>query len=269
MCCRRLIGQSILVAVLLCTVGTLARCEEILVSAATSLTEAFQEIGVAFQKSHPGKIVRFNFGASGALLQQIRQGAPADVFASASPKEMDTLAKESRLENNTRKEFASNRLVLIVPSKQGAVPIRQWEDLKGGGVTRIALSNPDSVPSGRYAREVLIKHGLWEALQPKAIFGENVRQTLTYVAGGNVDAGIVFATDAKIEGKRVKVVQQAIPTKDHAPILYPIAVLKSAPNGGTARQFVTFVMSQQGQAVLQRHGFVCIKPTPPPKSKPK
>lgn len=256
------------IVLLLCAPSAFA--DEILVSAASSLTDAFQEIGTAFQKTNPGKAVRFNFGASGAVLQQIRQGAPVDIFASASPKEMDLLAKEGRLLVPTRHNFTGNRLVLIVPAKQVMPNIRQWEDLKWSGVNRIALSNPASVPSGHYAREVLIKRGVWDSIQQKAILGENVRQALTYVAGGNVDAGIVFATDAKSEAKRVRVIQQATPDKDHAHILYPVAVLKAAPNPGLSRLFIVFLMGPKAQAILQRYGFASPNQTPPStKQRPK
>src|SRR5262249_46356174 len=159
----------------------------------------FTEIGKAFTKSHPGTTVCFNFGASGALQQQIAQGAPVDVFASAASKEMDALQKDGHIEPATRIDFVGNRLVLI--ARNGRL-VKKWEDVTLPFVKRIAISNPDSVPSGRYAKETLTKRGLWNAIQPKLVLGENVRQTLTYVATGDADAGMVFSTDAAIEKKR-------------------------------------------------------------------
>lgn len=229
-----------------------ARADEILVSAAASLTDAFTEIGAAFSKATPHTTVRFNFAASGALKQQIEQGAPVDVFASASPKEIDELQAKGRIETATRTDFAGNRLSLIAPLRS---KIRQWNDLRLPAVRRVALSNPASVPSGRYAQETLTKRGLWRAVQPKAVFGENVRQTLTYVASGDVDAGIVFATDARVEAKRVRVVQEAISGKDHTPIVYPAAVVADAPNAPKARLFVAFLKSRTALSILKRFGF--------------
>src|SRR5579871_157943 len=133
------------------------RADTILVSAAASLTNALQDIGKAFTAADPKTTVRFNFGSSGQLQQQIEQGAPVDVFASASPKEMDALQKSGHLETATRIDFAGNRLVLIVPPQSA---VKRWEDLKSASVRHIALSNPASVPSGRYARQTLTKRGL-------------------------------------------------------------------------------------------------------------
>ncbi|MBV9868587.1 MAG: molybdate ABC transporter substrate-binding protein [Abitibacteriaceae bacterium] len=229
-----------------------ARADELLVSAASSLTDAFNEIGSAFTKAHPQTTVRFNFAASGPLQQQIEQGAPVDVFASASAKEMDALQKANRLEPKTRLNFVGNRLVLIAP--RGS-KLKGWNDLKAATVRRIAISNPDSVPSGRYAKETLTRHGLWPLVQPKTVFGENVRQTLAYVANGDVDAGLVFATDARIASQKVRVVQTAVPGKDHQPILYPAAVIAGAPHAVAARQFMAFLQGSTAQHILLRYGF--------------
>jgi molybdate transport system substrate-binding protein len=241
-------------AILVCAAGLVseARADEILVSAAASLTDALNEVGKAYSMANPGTIVRFNFGASGALQQQIAQGAPVDVFASASPREMDALQKMNRIEPDTRADFAGNRLVLIAPMGSA---LKHWDDLRAPTVRRVAISNPESVPSGRYARETLTKRGLWDTVQPKAIFGETVRQTLTYVSGGNVDAGIVFATDAQTERQRVRVVEQAVAGRDHSPILYPAAVLTMAPNALGARKFTAFLLSTSAQSILARYGF--------------
>ncbi len=236
-----------------------SRADEILVSAAASLTDALTEVGKAFTQTDPGTTVRFNFASSGALQQQIEQGAPVDVFASASPKEMDALQSEKRIEPATRVDFAGNRLVLIAP--RGSA-IKHWTDLNAPFVRRVAISNPDSVPSGRYARETLTRRGLWNAVQPKAVFGENVRQTLTYVSGGDAEAGIVFATDARIEARRVRVVEEAAPGRDHAPIVYPAAVVAVAPNAPAARRFVAFLRGPVAQGILARYGFAPAHPRP-------
>ncbi|MBC8103032.1 MAG: molybdate ABC transporter substrate-binding protein [Cytophagales bacterium] len=232
-----------------------AASTELLVSAAASLTDAFEQIGAAFARKEKGGVtVRFNFAASGALKQQILAGAPVAVFASAAPREMDELERAKRIEAATRRDFARNRLVLIVPAGSRA-GVRDWKDLTGAGIRRIAVASPDGVPAGRYARETLLKRGLWAALQPKLVFGENVRQTLTYVAGGDADAGIVFATDARSEARRVRIAAVAIPGRDHSPIVYPAAVIAGAPNPEAARRFVRFLLSREAQGIFKRWGF--------------
>jgi molybdate transport system substrate-binding protein len=228
---------------------------ELLVSAAASLTDAFGQIGAAFHQAEKGAtVVRFNFAASGVLKQQILAGAPVDVFASASLKEMDELQKAKRIDTTSRLNFTGNRLVLIVPTAS-RLSLKDWKDLTRPDVRRIAFANPEAVPAGRYGRETLLKRQLWAALQPKMVFGENVRQTLTYVAGGNVDAGVVFATDARSENRRVRVVATATPGKDHAPIVYPAAVVRNAPHAEAAHRFVRFLKSRESQTILQRYGF--------------
>lgn len=231
---------------------------EVLVSAAASLTEAMKEIGTAYTRANSGVTVRFNFGASGALQQQIELGAPVDVFVSASPKEMDTLQGRNLLAPGTRADIAGNRLVLIVPasSKLGG-----WDDLRTRRVRHVAVSDPGSVPSGRYAQETLTKRGLWDIVKPKAVFGENVRQTLSYVATGDAEAGIVFTTDALIEPGRVRVIARTEPGKDHQPIVYPAAALRDAPNAAGAARFVAFLRSPQARAILRKHGFETIGKT--------
>lgn len=214
------------------------------VSAAASIADAVGDAAKGFAGP-----VQVNRGASGALLQQILNGAPVDVFVPASPDEMDALEKAKRLAPKTRVAIASNRLVLIVPAGSRR---RGWDDLATVG--RIALSQPSAAPSGRYARETLIRRKLWTALEGKAVYGNNVRQTLAYVAGGDVDAGFVFATDARGES-RVRVIAEATPGKDHPRIVYPAAALADAPTGEIARRFVAYLISRPAQATLARHGF--------------
>lgn len=226
--------------------------EGILVSAAASLTDAFNEIGKSFARTKGDRPVRFNFGASGALVRQIMAGAPADVFASAAVKEMDDLEKAGRIDVKTRVDFVSNQVVLIVPKSSR---LTGWNDLSGNTVRRIAIGNPDSVPAGRYAKETLTKRGLWASLQGRLVNAENVRQALAYVASGDAEAGVVFATDAQIEAKRIRVIATAVPGKDHTPIRYPVAVLKDTRHPDLARHFVTYLRSPEAQAILKKYGF--------------
>jgi molybdate transport system substrate-binding protein len=228
---------------------------DLLVSAAASLTDVFEMISRAFERSEQKRVtVRCNFAASGVLKQQILAGAPVDVFAAAAPKEMDELQAAKRIVRTTRINFTRNRLVLIVPVTS-RLAVRGWESLARPEVGRIALANPESVPAGRYGRETLMKRRLWDLLQPKLVFGENVRQTLTYVVGGDVDAGIVFSTDARSEAKCVRVAAMAIPGKDHAPIVYPAAVIAGSPQPDTARRFIRFLKGDESQTLLRRFGF--------------
>lgn len=235
---------------ILCACVPRVRADEVLVSAAASLTDAFKEIGKAYTTFHPKDRVRFNFGASGALLRQIEQGAPVDVFASASPKEMDALQRHGGLRPGTRLDFAGNQLVLIVrPGSR----VNKWDDLRQEEVRRVAISDPASVPSGRYAQETLTRRGLWKDVRPKAVLGENVRQTLVYVATGDADAGIVFVTDARIE-RRVRVVRTA-DDRDHSPIVYPAAATSRAPHPEAAERFVQFLHGPTAQRILASYGF--------------
>ena len=226
--------------------------DELLVSAASSLTDAFQTIGKRFARERGGVRVRFNFGASGALARQILAGAPADVFAAASPKEMDDLEKAGRIEAKTRKVFVTNSLALIAPPGS---PLKDWEGLAADAIKRVALSNPDSVPSGRFAKELLTKRKLWDAVQKKAVFGENVRQTLTYVQNGDADAGIVFITDALAAKNRVRLVKRAQAGVDHTPAVYPAAVVTGSSNAEAARRFVEFLLYHEPQVILYKYGF--------------
>ncbi len=224
----------------------------ITVSAAISLTNAFREIGRAYE-ARSGRKVFFNFGASGDLAGQIEGGAPADVFAPASEKYMDDLDKKGLLLRGTRSDFAANSIVLIVPAGSGAVP-PSFEGLAAEGIREIAMGNPGSVPAGRYAEEVLLYYKLLPSIKSKLVYGENVRQVLDYVARGEVDAGIVYATDAAIRAREVRIAASA-PEKSHKPVVYPLALVKGTKNEAAARAFVSFVLSPEGQRILEKYGF--------------
>jgi molybdate transport system substrate-binding protein len=231
---------------------TLAAAADLTVSAAASLTNAFNEIGKAYEQAQPGTRVLFNYGSSGALLQQIARGAPVDVFATADLETMDRAQKQSLIANDTRSDFVSNKLVLVVPS-DSKLQLSTLADLARPEIQRIGVCPPESVPVGRYAREALELAGYqWDALQAKYIFGQNVRQVLDYVARGEVDAGFVYVTDAALMRDRVKV---ALEPEVKKPILYPIAVVKGGGNEKAARSFLKFVQSEAGQKILAKYGF--------------
>lgn len=244
------LARALLVAA--CTLGAAhARAADLVVSAASSLTQAFRALAPAFEAAHPGTRLLFNFAASDTLVAQLARGAPVDVLATADQASMDRAAQQQLLAAGSRRDFAGNALVLVVPA-EAALPITGLRDLLRQDVRRITLGHPASVPAGRYAREALEAAGLWPAIEPKAVFAQNVRQGLDYVARGEVDAGFVYATDAAAQKGKVRSVA-SLPTV--TPIRYPIAVIAGGPNPQGAARFVAWVASPAGQAVLALHGF--------------
>ena len=231
--------------------STAAAAADLTVSAAASLTNAFRELGTAFEAQNPGIKVQLNFAASGALLQQIVKGAPVDVLASADQETMDEAQKQGLVDPATRNDFVRNALVVIAPV-DGRLSASGLADLRAERFAKIAIGQPASVPVGRYTKAVLEQAGLWAAVEPKMIGAQSVRQALDYVARGEVDAGFVYATDAAIMADKVRVLFAA-PTP--TPILYPIAVLRGAGDATTAKKFVQFVASPAARAVLARYGF--------------
>ncbi len=226
--------------------------ETVIVSAAASLTNAFQEIGKRFTVLHPNVFIRFNFGSSGALQHQIEQGAPVDVFASAGNKEMNILANENLIQKNTRTIFVTNSLVLVC--RKGS-RLKSWDDLAKPFVKHVAISDPQSVPSGRYAEETLKHKKIWNIVIKKAVLGEDVRQTLSYVVQGDAQAGIVFRTDAEYAAKSINIIATAHSGVDHSPIVYPIALVSSTHHPLFAKEFLEFVLGNTGRAILTRFGF--------------
>ena len=226
--------------------------DEITVSAAISLKDAVAEISHLYSSEHPGADVHFNLGGSGTLQRQIEQGAPVDIFISASPKEMDSLQSQGLLLPDTRKNLARNSVVLIVPA--GSTSIRGFQDLTKAAVKTVAVGEPQTVPAGKYAQEVLTHFGIYDQLKPKLVLAKDVRQVLTYVETGNADAGIVYATDAKIS-KKVTVVATA-PEDSHSPVVYPAAVIKNSKNAAAAKAFLDFLASEKARTVFQKYGFI-------------
>jgi molybdate transport system substrate-binding protein len=224
---------------------------DLVVSAAASLTNAFKTLAQQYEKGHPETKVVLNFGASDVLMQQIVRGAPADVFASADQDAMNKAEAEKVIQPASRKDFAANQVVLIVPtdSKLGIGALR---DLTRADVKRVAYGNPSSVPVGRYTKGALEAENLWEAVSAKGVPAQNVRQSLDYVARGEVDAGFVFATDAAIMPDKVKV---AVRVPNRTPVTYPIAITTQTKQPTQAASFVQYVLSPDGQAVLAKYGF--------------
>jgi len=250
--CSWLLGLLVVVAWL--TGASAAEKRELLVSAAISLKEPLQEIGARFEHDHSDVKVAFNLGASGVLQQQIEQGAPVDVFVSAASKQMDELESKGLILSATRHTLAVNVVVLAAPATSPS-HLLTFKDLTKPEVKLIAIGNPRTVPAGQYAQAILTSLGLWDTLQPKLLLAANVRQTLTYVARGEVDAGLVYATDAQSAGRAVRVVAVA-PEGSAPPIRYSIAAVKASQQPTLAGAFVNVALGEVGQQILKAHGFL-------------
>ena len=244
-------AMAALAAMVLSATATMALAADLTVSAAASLTNAFKDIAQSYEAQNPGTKVLLNFAASGALLQQMAKGAPVDVFASADQETMDRAEKEGLVKASDRKDFVRNTLVLIVPTDAKIMPANMGE-LTQAGITRVAIANPASVPVGRYSQTALEAANLWTALQAKAINTQNVRQSLDYVARGEVDAGFVYATDAAIMKDKVKV---AFEVPLQTTILYPIAKTVASTKAAEATSFINYLATPAAQAILGKYGF--------------
>ena len=240
-----------LAALLLLVASGSAGAADLVVSAAASLTDAFQAVGKAYEAKHPETRVVLNLAASDVLLRQIASGAPADVFASADQTAMDKAAAAKAIDPATRQDFARNGLVLIVPRGNPA-KVSGPRDLGGPAVKRVAYGDPASVPAGRYTKAALEQLTLWQAVSAKGVLAQNVRQALDYVARGEVDAGFVFSTDATVARDRVDVAA-TVPTP--TPISYPIAVVAGSKQPKDAAAFEAFVQSPEGRRILAGFGF--------------
>lgn len=226
---------------------------ELLVSAAASLKDAFQEINRLYEE-RTGQTASFNFAASGVLLKQIEAGSPTDVFASAGAKQMDEVEAKGLLIQGSRHNFARNSLALIVPAG-AANNIKSFADLTSPEVKRLAIGNPKTVPAGEYTRQLLTNLKLLPQLESRLILAEDVRQVLDYVRRGEVEAGIVYVSDVAVAGNQVAVAARAAEDL-HDPINYPIAIIKESRNREAAVRFVELVQSAEGQSILNKYGFL-------------
>jgi molybdate transport system substrate-binding protein len=239
---------------LFCFIPPAAHADEILVSAAASLTDILKEISSSYQ-SKSKHTVRFNFGPSSSLGRQIEEGAPADIFFSADLPQMDTLDKNGRLEPGSRKNLLSNQLVIIVPS-DSKLAIASPKDLLKADVKKIALAEPSSVPVGVYSSKYLTNEGLWDQVKPKIVPVQDVRATLASVESGNVEAGFVYKTDAAVS-KKVKIAYEV--AIDRGPkITYPVAIVKESKRKDAARHFMSYLQSPAAKSAFKKFGFVVL-----------
>jgi molybdate transport system substrate-binding protein len=226
---------------------------KLMVAAAASLTDVTAEIIEAYKTVAPNVTLTFTYGASGALQTQIEEGAPVDIFMSAAQKQMDALADESLLLDGSRINLLENKVVLIVP-KDSTLGLASFDDLAKDSVKTVAIGDPASVPAGQYAEEVLTSLGIKDKVEAKANLGTDVRQVLTWVESGDVDAGIVYATDAATTDK-VTVVCEA-PADSVKKIVYPVAILKASTNAEAAQAFIDYLKTDDCKALFEKYGFI-------------
>lgn len=231
---------------------------ELNISAAVSMKDALVEIQKNYEAQNPNVKLLFNLGASGSLQKQIEQGAPADVFISAAPKQMNELQEKKLINPETRKNLVENKLVVVVP-KDSKLNIDNYEDLTQDGVAKVALGEIVVVPAGQYAKEVLQQIGIWDKVQGKVVFAKDVRTVLAYTETGNVEAGIVYKTDA-VSSDKIKVVATA-PEGSHQPIVYPIAVVTSTKQAKAAEDFINYLFAPESKAILEKNGFSGVGPS--------
>lgn len=226
--------------------------KEVYIVAAASMTDAVKEIGANYEKQHPDVKLMYNFGSSGALQSQIEQGAPADVFISAAQKQMNALEEENLIDKATRKDLLENKVVLIVP-KDSTLVLDDFAAAATDKVSKIALGEPKSVPVGQYSEEIFTNLNVWADIKAKAVYASDVRQVLSWVEMGEVDCGVVYATDAAISDK-VKVLLEA-PAGTHKPVVYPAAMVSSSKNPEIAKDFLAYLSQDEQKAILAKYGF--------------
>lgn len=226
---------------------------ELTVSAAVSMTDVLEDIQQDYEKNNSVSLT-FNLGSSGTLAQQIEQGAPVDVFISASQNWMDILEDKDEIQKNTRQDIIGNQIVFITnvdnPSK-----LNKIEELNADNIGQIAIGNPESVPAGKYTKQTLENMKKWDELENTFIMSKNVRQVLTYVESKNVEVGFVYGSDASTSDN-VAVIDSADDTKDHDPIVYPAAILNQSKHKDEAKAFITYLKSEKGQEKFEQYGFI-------------
>lgn len=223
--------------------------DELTVAAASDLTPAFEEIGREFQSTYKTKVI-FVFGSTGLLTKQIENGAPMDLFAAANVSYIDQLEQKGLIIPDSKAIYARGRITLWTPS-DSLLRLEGIKDLARPEVMRVAIANPDHAPYGLAARQALEKAGIWEAVKPKLVYGDNIRQTLQYAETGNVDVAIVaLSLSMQSRGR-----SYLIPEELHQPIDQGLAIMKSTPKEQAARAFAAFLTGPQGQKIMQKYGF--------------
>ncbi|MBD3920613.1 molybdate ABC transporter substrate-binding protein [Paenibacillus sp. PR3] len=223
---------------------------ELIISAAASLQDSLEEIAKLYESDHKDIDLTFNYGSSGTLQKQIEQGAPADLFFSAGAKQMDALVKDKLISDH--KTLLKNELVMVVPS-DSKLTFNTVKQLTNKSIKKIAIGQPESVPAGQYAKETLTSRQVWDALKDKLVYAKDVRQVLTYVETGNVDAGFVYKTDA-LTSKKVRIALHIAPGV-HTAIVYPAGVVKETKHAAEAKEFYSYLQSDKADAIFVKYGF--------------
>ncbi|WP_454191958.1 molybdate ABC transporter substrate-binding protein [Paenibacillus sp. Marseille-Q7038] len=231
--------------------STPSEITELTISAAASLTDTLEEIRPIFEENHPEIQLTFNFGSSGALQQQINQGAPVDLFLSAADKNMQVLIDNNQILEGYSETLLTNQLVLV-SANDSKIDITSEADLTKPEVKVVAIGIPESVPAGSYVKEALENLGLYDILLPKVIQAKDVRQVLQYVETGNADAGFVYKTDALLS--KVNIVHMVDPEL-YAPIHYPMGITRASKHIEEAKVFYEFLKSDEAKTIFQQYGF--------------
>ena len=247
-----MITMILLIPVLTSCGKASAQPKELTILAAASLTDVCTELEEMYEKEHPDVTLSFSYGSSGALQAQIEEGAPADIFFSASTKQMDALKDEGMMKDDSITELLENKIVLIVP-KGSDKGITAFEDAAGDRVSMIGLGDPESVPAGQYAEEVFTTLGILDQVKSKANYGSDVRTVLTWVESSEVDCGVVYATDAYTSDD-VEIVAAA-PEGSYRKVIYPVGIVKSTSNEKAAEDFLSFLKSDKAMKVYESYGF--------------
>ena len=227
---------------------------ELNISAAASL-KVMADLQTEYKRSNENVSLVVNYGSSGSLQQQIEQGAPCDLFISAGQSQMNNLKEEGLLLDNTTKDLVENSLVLVAAN---GVEISSFDDLKSDKVTHIAVGEPESVPAGKYADEVLTNTGIKESVSDKLVFAKDVKEVLAWVTSGNADVGFVYLSDA-LSSDSVKVVENVEEINNHSSITYPVSVIKDSTNVEEAKKFEDFLFTDEAQKIFEKYGYKSVE----------
>ena len=228
---------------------------ELLISAASSMTDVLQEIIVEFESTYPDIKVSTNFAGSGTLLRQIERGAPVDLFLSADQMTMQEAVSKKLIHKDLVRHIAGNRLILVGRGDL-SFAVSGIADIASSRVRRIAIGNPDSVPAGRYAQALLVDKDLWSEVSPKLIFTQNVRQCLDYVARGEVDLAFVYATDIRMPRDGVR---ELLTMDLSSSLVYPVGVINSTEHLEESQRFLNFLKTTKVTSILESFGFLNVE----------
>lgn len=258
---RKRIGVLLVVSCLLTSVlsfgmnAKAAEKKELYVLAAASMTDVLTEMADGYEKEHPNVKLTFSFASSGDLQTQIEEGAPADLFVSASKKQMTALDDQDLMDKENIIELLENKCVLIQPI-DASEKLTSFENLASDKISMVAIGNPESVPVGQYTKTIFENLNLWNEIEAKANYAKDVRQVLDWVATGNVECGIVYATDAAIEDQ-VQIICEA-PEGSCDPAIYPAGIVKASENPEEAKDFLEYLKTKEAKELFEKYQFTYI-----------